>query len=365
MGLKESENREGAIRRLSPEVENLAKYLLVPRAQVGLKEVNARVEPIDTQTKIRPVVITSNPTPDFLGFRSGPRSALLTVNGETFKVEGCRIEKAFGKGRFYRTENRATPVGGYLLSVVQKRIEAIRGINKRLKEEGWPVPYEPEAIMHYGKEFRFSPYGIWGPLVKLAGGKQYSVQEELAAPVMRIKGDTRLSEFYPLKPNHSGAVREIAFNLGLMAGAQDRKMGARGTNAITNPKTLNRYLQNFVIFFEDEEVYVTKVVDENAFLYRHVKDPRAEYADVVKLVRAGLTAGSEDEEDEEDEEEEEGRLGEAEDLVKDALKGSRKPYHHRPFREQFWEGYAEGHKNPDSRRPVTITDLRAAYGLKV
>lgn len=69
MNLKESENWDGRVP--TPELENLAKCLLVPRAQVGLREVDARVEPIDTQTKIRPVVITSNPTPDLTGFRSG------------------------------------------------------------------------------------------------------------------------------------------------------------------------------------------------------------------------------------------------------------------------------------------------------
>lgn len=362
MGLKESENREGAVPR--PELENLAKYLLVPRAQVGLREVNARVEPVHTQTKIRPVVITSNPTPDLTGLRSGQRSALLTVDGDAFKVEGNRIEKAFGKGKFYTTEHRATPVGGYLLSVAQKRIEAIQGINKRLKEEGWPVPYEPEVIIHYGREFRYSPYGILEPLVKkLDGGNQHIVQEELAAPVMRIKGDTRLSEFYPLKPEHGRAAQEIAFSIGIMAGAQDRKMGARRTNDITNPKTFIRYLQNFVIFVQDDQVYVVKVGDENAFLYRQVKDPTAKHKGANELFTAIF--GDEEEEENEEEEEENGSE-EAEDSVRDALKGApRKPYHHRPFREQFWKGYAEGRKNPDSRKPVTVTDLRAAYGLRV
>lgn len=357
--MKEFENREGPTPR--PELENLKKYLLVPRAQVGLREVDARVEP--PESKVKPVVITSNPTPDFTGLRSGSRSALLTVDGEAFKVEGSRIEKAFGKGKFYTTEHRATPVGGYLLSVAQKRIEAIQQNNKRLTEEGWPVPYEPEAIIHYGREFRYSPYGILTVFMKLSRDNPNVVWEELAAPVMRIKGDTRLSEFYPLKPEHSRAAREIAFSIGIMAGAQDRKMGTRRTNAMTNPKTFSRYLQNFVIFSEDDHVYVTKVGDENAFLYRLVKDPRAEYRGVEKLVSATLTATSRDDEENE-EEEEENRSEEAEDQVKDLLKGSpRKPYHHKPFREQFWEGYAEGHKNPDSRRPVTVTDLRAAYGL--
>ena len=125
MELKESENRERAVPR--PELENLTKHLLVPRAQVGLREVrevDARVEP--PESKIKPVVITSNPNPELRGHRSWQRSALLTVDGDTFKIEGCRIEKAFGKGRFYTTAHRAIPVGGYLLSVAQKRIEAIK-----------------------------------------------------------------------------------------------------------------------------------------------------------------------------------------------------------------------------------------------
>ncbi len=345
------------------EAGDLEKYLLLPRAQVGLRklrEVDVRVEPIDTQTKIRPVVITSNPTPDLVGFRSGQRSALLTVDGEAFKVEGCGIEKAFGKGRFYTTEHRATPVGGYLLSVAQKRIEAIQRINKRLKEEGWPVPYEPEAIIHYGKEFGYSPYGIWGLFAKLFGRNPYTVQEELVAPVMRIKGDTRLSEFYPLKPKHSKAAKEIAFNLGLMSGAQDRKIGTRGTSAITDTKTFSKYLQNFVIFFEDDQVYVAKVGDENAFLYRLVKDPAAGYKGAEKLV-SGILLSDEEEEGEEGEY----HPGEAEDLGKDALKEilKRRPYHHRPFREQFWKGYENGYKNPDDRRRVIVAEFRETYGL--
>lgn len=170
------------------------------------------------------------------------------------------------------------------MSVAERRIEAVQKINERLKEEGWPVPYEPEAIIHYGKEFRYSPYGIWGISVRLFKGNPYTMQEELAAPVMRIKGDTRLSEFYPLKPEHSKAGREIAFNLGIIAGAQDRKMGARRTNAITNPKTFIRHLQNFVIFVQDDQAYVVRVGDETAFLYRQVKDPLAEYRGVGKAI---------------------------------------------------------------------------------
>lgn len=337
----------------------IPEYLLVPRVQVGLREVNGSVEP--SESKIKPVVITSNPSPELRGWRSGQRSTVLIVGGEAFKVEGCRIERAFGKGRFYTAEHRATPVGGYLLSVTEKRIEAVQQINKQLKQEGWPVPYEPEAIIHYGREFAYSPYGIWWPLVKLYGENRYTTQEELAAPVMGIKGDTRLSEFYPLKPEHGGVAREIAFSIGTMAGAQDRKANVH-TNTITSPRRFSRYLQNFVVFSEDDHVYVAKVGDETAFLYRHVKDPLAEYRGVENLISAVLTATSEDEE--EDEEEEEERAEEAEDTVKDALKGSlsRKPYHHKPLREQFWQGYAKGHKDPDYRRPVTITDLRAAYG---
>ena len=361
MELKESENRERAVPR--PELENLTKHLLVPRAQVGLREVNARVEPIDTQTKIRPVVIASNPTPDLTGLRSGQRSALLTVDGEAFKVEGCRIEKAFGKGKFYTTDHRATPVGGYLLSIAEKRIGEIQRINKQLTEEGWPVPYEPEAIIHYGREFRYSPYGIFTPFKKLSRDNPNVVWEELAAPVMRIKGDTKLSEFYPLKPEHSRAAREIAFNIGLMAGAQDRKMGTHAA-AVTSPKKFMRYLQNFVIFSEGDQVYVGKVGDETAFLYAHVKDPIAEYRGVGELISTISTATSGDEE--EQEEEEEDHTEEPEELAMDALKGSlsRKPYRHRAFREQFWAGYTEGRKNPDSRIPIAVDDLRAAYGLK-
>jgi hypothetical protein len=327
-----------------------------------VREVDARVEP--PESKIRPVVITSNPNPDLVGFRSGPRSALLTVGGEAFKVEGCRIEKAFGKGRFYTVEHRATPVGGYLLSVAEKRIEALQRHNKRLTEEGWPVPYEPEAIIHYGREFAYSPYAIWGPLVKLFGGNRYTTQEELAAPVMRIKGDTRLSEFYPVKPVNSKAARELAFSIGLMAGAQDKKMGVR-TSEMTNPKRFSGYLQSFVVFLEDDHLYAAKFGDETAFLYRHVKDPRKESKVATELASTDLTAIFGDEE--EQEEEEENRQEEGEGLVRDALGGtlSRKPYHHRPFREQFWLGYAEGHKKPDYRKPISRADLHVAYGLTV
>ena len=110
-------NKEGP--QYFPEhAENLQRHLLLPRAQVGLKEVDATVEP--QESKIRPVIITSSSTPELIGFRSGPRSALLTVDGEAFKVEGCRVEEAFGKGKFYTTEHRATPVGGSSVGCAKK-----------------------------------------------------------------------------------------------------------------------------------------------------------------------------------------------------------------------------------------------------
>ena len=347
----------------SDSVEHLQRYLLLPRRPVGFKEVDGSIESVDPQTKIRPVVVTSNPKPDLVGLRSGQRSGLLQLDGEALKIEGCGVERALGKKGSYRDEHRGTPVGGYLLSVAQKRVDRILKTNQRLTQDGWPVSYNPVAIIRYGKEFRYSPYGIWGVFAKLFGGNPDTLAEELAAPVIGIKGDTKASEFYTLKPQDRRAAGIIAFRLGLMAGAQNRALGAKQRNAITNTNAFSRYARNYVAFVEGEQVYLARVDDEDAFLYRNITDPLEGYRGVDVLISTALGALNEDEEEEEEEQDEEGEK--VEGYAREVLGGKHHPYRSKSFRLQFERGYELGYAKPDDRRPITRADLRVAYGLAI
>lgn len=370
MSLKESESREGAVP--TPELENLAKYLLVPRKPRGFKKVDGRVEFVnsDSDISIAPVVTVNSSHADLVGLRSGRRSGLLNVEGvggETaIKVKGCRILsalKADGSYIITRFSDGGSPEGGQTLSAVQREIDNTRLLNELFSAEGFPVPYNPEAIIHYG--VMFNPNG------------RSEHAEELAASVMRIIGDTRLAELYRLEVRSFEAARKIAFRLGVIAGAQKR---------VTNGFYWNdsQSVGNYVVFVEGDQLHLSTVDFDDTIPYENVDIPaEIQYLSTRNdaLHYPGWLKSLK-----------ELALSEAPDLERHAIarifgtmrrsslsfvEGNRlgRPGFYIPdeykhtvpsyFRGKFEKGFKEGYKHSDRRKPIPVADLVVAYGLKV
>ena len=357
---------------ISPQQQYSEYGLLVPRREVRFRDVSGflgvRVEPVSgIETKVKPVVITAGEDYGFEGIATiSRRSGLLIVDGRALKVEGCNIEQALRKKGDYRTDDRGTPKGGYVRSIAEKRIQAILRINEKLTNEEFPVAYEPVEIIHYGKEFRYSPYGILRPVPKLFGENPDIVSDELAAPVMSIKGDTRASEFYRLEPRNAKAAHQVAYRLGLMAGAQNKIIGAKKRTTIAKRKAFSRMASNYAVFLESDQVYLAMVGNEDTFLRRNVKSGAEDYSGLGEAVAQILTLalGGDDEEDS-DEEQEEERHEELEEGAREMIFGKNKrgPHYSKPFRLQFESGFERGYKNPDKREPITLEMLVEAFDL--
>ena len=353
---------------ISPQQQYSDYGLLVPRRTIrfryvsNLPGVNSGIE-----TKVKPVVITSGKDYDFEGIAAiSRRSGLLIADGSALKVEGCNIEHALSKKGVYRTGDEKIPVG-YILAIAEKRLDAVRKTNERLIGEGFLVAYKPETIIHYGREFRYSPWGIWGPVVKLFGGDRATVADEFAAPVFGIEGETRASELYMLKPMDGKAARQVAYRLGLMAGAQDRVRNVKMGGEITNPKLFIRMTRNYAVFIKGEQVYLAWVGNEDAFLNANFKPGHEDFSSGIdELIGMVFTLGARADDDEDEEDSAEERANELEDQGRKMVSGLFKstPYHNKNFRTQFEKGFDGGYKNPDKREPIPLEMLVQAFDLR-
>jgi len=361
-------NKEGP--PYSPEhSENLQRYLLVPRKPRGFKEINGRVEPInsDSDMTIPPVVTVDIPYATLVGVRSGTRSGLLSVesaDGEkAVKVKGCRLLSALKAKGPYRVSHihpsgkmGGSPEGGLTLSAVEREIDNTLFFNELLTEEGFPVPYEPLAIIHYGKMF------------EPEGRSEYA--EELAASVMQVKGDTRLAELYRLKAINIKAARRVAHRLGLMAGAQKR---ATNWSYWQDSDTVG----NYVVFFNSDQLHLAPVDFEDTCPYKNVdileeeqrllrkrgnfdypvwlnrsKELNLSEAPNLERYTIALIFGSMNK----------SSLSFVEG-TRPSLKSTAQYISPGYFRKEFKKGFEVGYKNPDKRESLTRTDLHAAYDL--
>ncbi len=335
--------------------------LLVPREPRGFKEVDGWIEPVNSSSvaSINPVVTVNIPYANFVGLKSGRRSGLLSVE-EALKVKGCRISSALKAEGPYTVRhifpNGSTgiyPEGGSTLSVVEREISNTLFINELLIAEGFPVPYEPKAIMHYG--VMFNPDGA-------------DCAEELAASVMGVKGDTRLAELYRLKPADIKAARRVANRLGVISGVQKRV-----TNGLywANSESAG----NYVVFSEGNQLHSAPVDFEDTLPYEDVDIPEElKYLSTRDHILdfPGWLHGLK-----------ELKLSAAPDLERRSIAkmfGSMQRSsllfvegrYSRPtaqntapwyFREEFKKGFKEGYKNPDKREPITLDMLVEAFDL--
>lgn len=341
----------------------LERCLLVPRDTVGFKEVEGIVEKIDSNAKIKPVVLTDEPCPDFLGFKSGRRSGLLSLDEVVYKIKGCNIKLAVETKGVYRKTNGwdKEPYCGQILADTKMEIEFTLYTNELLAREGFPVFYEPSAIIHYGKFFKIDPTNFRSYPLNLLK-ELFTSKEELAASAMRIKGDTRLPEIYRLEVQDEKAALGIAYKMGLMAGAQKR---------ITENKIFwslrNSHVGNYVVFEEEGRIYLGMADFDDATKYSPVKN---------RMVTLSiLTRGATLKEQEVDSilnslNSPSSTMVEGVSAVNarkyapqyfDADGNNARIYAPQYFKNGFTVGFQKGYKNPDKRGSITHADLHAVF----
>jgi hypothetical protein len=346
---------------ISPEQQYSEYGLLVPRPTVkfrdlsGVKELadKVRVEPVNSEVdlNIKPVVITSREHYDYEGVRSQGRGGIILFGGVKYKIKGCRVELALESQDLYReTHASNVPKGGQLLSDVVEEIENTRKSNELLIAEGFSVPYEPEAIIHYGKVFKSNRAGIF--LSKVARAVAYTDpgilfehlldQDELAASVMKIKSDTRLLDFYSRRIRNEEAALTIAYRFGLIAGAQKR---------VTEDFYWISHVGNYVIFIEDNKVHLSMVDLGDAISYQDLKfkflNSKRRNFEINHILRSADRS----------------RLAVRMFYWSHNVPKERRFNVPKYFREAFAKGFMDGYKNPDKREPITLDMLVEAFDL--
>ena len=273
--------------------------LLIPRPTVKFRDLSdvpgVRVEPVNSEkdTSVKPVVITTGETYDFEGVKSGGRSGLLRFAeaGPSYKIKGCRIERTLGNGLYQREYGTSrVPANGHLLALVEQEIKNTIDNNEILTKERFLVPYEPEAMIHYGVMFPTDIRPKW--FIKLEqlfyfGRHQNEIpdtsnlslkeiaemlyqrglkQDELAASVMKVKGDTRIPALYGLEIQDYEAASTIAYRLGLIAGAQLR---------VTEHEFIwegSAHVGNYVLWVENNQLHISMVDFEDTPKYNKLKN---------------------------------------------------------------------------------------------
>ncbi len=343
---------------ISPQQQYTDYGLLVPRSTVRFRDVSdfsgVRVEPVNSETKVKPLVITSGENYDFEGVASGGRSGLWSFDGLDYKIKGCRIERAFETEGLYRIHHLFHDVeGGQLLSDAENDIKCTSDINDILTRAGFTVAYEPEAIIHYGKTFKPPVVGnnfskilrslVWRNPDMLFESLN---QEELVASVTRIKGDTRFTCLYSGKIQDEETATAIAYRFGLMAGAQKRVTEDFYWHYDSN------HIGNYVIFTEDNQLHLTMVDFEDTVKYQDLRFKFLNNRRRNSEIRGILKSAD--------------RPTPAmqfhycvQSIPKEKMGRNAPPY----FREAFKRGFMDGYKNPDKRESITLEMLVEAFDL--
>ena len=206
---------------------NLEYGLLVPRKPMKFRIVEGSYE--TANGALPPLVRTSYNHHDFEGFESGRRSGIIKKDKSIFRIKGCEIEQAFRRNDLYK-RTRDTfggqgfdPYGGMLLPDAQNELKWLRVYNEILAKEGFPACNEPHGIINYGRRFkRDTLTDLIIPEFLLGAFGLPKSEGQLAASVMKIRGDTRLPEIYVQDVQNIEGASAVAYGLGLLAGAHKR-----------------------------------------------------------------------------------------------------------------------------------------------
>jgi len=356
---------------ISPQQQYSEYGLLVPRSTIKFRDVSdipgVRVESVNSgvESKVKPIIRTGLEPYDFEGVASGGRNGLVIIDGIPYKVKGCNIEEAFrGNGLYTATHFVDNPKGGLQLRLAKDDLVKTNEIHKLLTREDFPIPYEPEALVQYGRFYQekepneffekyadfLEAYGKVFPALEkmfqfMANGLRSPPPEELGAAVWKIRGDTRLSEIYNRRERSQEAVQEVGYRFGLSVGAQQK---------ITEQWywSGNWHAGNIVAFGEDiplrreSQIYLAKVDFDGTIRAEDIKNPKDKllYKATNKLFLWSLFIGS-------------SGLPRYWPINKAAASKN--------FRRAFKQGFYEGFDNTDRRQPVTLEMLLDAFELNI
>lgn len=357
---------------LSPQQQYSEYGLLIPRATIKLKDLSGmpgvRVEP--PSSPVKPVVITTGDEFDLEGLASGRRSGLLSIDGVVYKFKGCAVEEALNSDRLYtrvrKLRHSVDTLGGQLLSDAQNEIEWTLVYNGILAGEGFPHAHDPAGIIHYGKKASidtsseltailrafavlryFSLFGKSGKELQDASKEdpyralyEWALEkEDLAASVMKVKGDTRLLNFATREVHNLETAALAIYAFGLMAGSQKKFTEDEflwGAEAL--------HIGNYLIFVENGRVFLNMTDFEDARKTEFFSNnlPRIMPREIMK-----------------------GKFRSFKTLEQDGILyhlGARKDIPDY-FKQAFTRGFNDGYKNPDRREEITIDMLVEAFDL--
>lgn len=180
--------------------------LLVPRKGITYKTLEeGRFIPIsDDVPEILRTPMVRGQGGSILGHESGYRSGLIQIDGQLYKLKGCRPEEGHRKDIFGAPI--PGPLGTQILGLAQ--FEADNTLKRReyFLSQGWEYPIEPVGFWAYD-HFKFDG-------------------QPTGATIYRVKGDARLDEFIwhleraPLAfaPGFEDVASENLFRIGIRTG---------------------------------------------------------------------------------------------------------------------------------------------------
>ena len=345
------------LQRAVNEMSTLEGRLFVPRQRVFFRKVPGKVEyaaGVDGKKSaitpsITPLVIIENPEtieailsgaaqPGVVGVESGRRSGLyVNSSGNLIKIKGCRVGAAFDTEGPYTvgfTPDPTKPYGGKLLEPARWEMDITAKICRILEGEGFAVPYQPIAVIGYGKKFAYHM-----PYESNDEQKSVLVGEELAAGVMRAEDDTRLPELYGLQVKSKSAFNEVASLLGLMAGAQHRLTESRYDMGDDSSHAYNLF-----VFEKQGEVWIAMMDCDSARL-----QPVPDKGKRIRRILDSLDLYVE-------------RIGvNGAEAPVEAL--NRFLERRDQFKGKFSEGFTEGYSGTTKWQPIPVELFNAAFHL--
>lgn len=184
------------------------------------------------------------------GLESGYRSGIITVDGDDYKIKGCRPNR--------KITNTGEPYGSQFLNTAQYEAERTQEVREIFLKEGYQYPLEP--------------VGFWVYDDILVDG------EPTAATIYKIKGDTRLDEFIwwlekdlvvsHIPKEHRDAAVQTFEIFGAMVGRLIRIFHNHSYSwNCPDSRSSNTNPGNIVVFSEDGKINFGLVDLDNSWMY--------------------------------------------------------------------------------------------------
>lgn len=147
-------------------------FLFAPDStEMALAECGGSVVPYGSRRAVfeKPLIKTEKPT-GIRAHSSGRRSALLQLGGSRYKIKGSAPSNE-------PYDNYGTPVGGQRIGPANAELNTSGTVRDYGSRHGIDAPMEPVCRFDYGIKFQGN---------------------DISAPVLKVRGDMRLSHFYPM-----------------------------------------------------------------------------------------------------------------------------------------------------------------------